>query len=508
LLLFALCLINCQDEPIDSPNETNQEHKNTAFKVDGLGFEQLVQETTLQSLTTKFNISQPIYNRKKGTYQSETRTSSSSSSNDYWIDMSFVNKISSDDYVSYTMRLVEPSNTTSSYSNIVIQEHDGIEEIFTIKYTDNSSSRGGDSMNVKPGIIPFDGWEDPDGDGTGGGGNQYVCTTVAGVVEIQCTGTNSHYVYQDADCTCQRFNQAGVFDNCDRAYYDLVLEDVCDLVDSNGNPVSNNNTPGGGGPSPLDPADIITKKVKLQIPESEFLPLVECIQPTPAQLTWLNEQNLQGGSNELAAIWGFVNPHDSNDCDEKRPYLREAIDALDNDGEVDFEELYISVDTPDDNYIYQGEKQLIPNPLVLSNGDIVTVNFISYTTDNLSSNQQVSIDLIDSIKFSIEQANQTLSLSDKIISINIYATTNGTHGTDSNHYNGTAVDINRINGKRMVETGVTNQIIELQNAFDSFTYIRENFGPHFKHKTLTNGNINLNYPVSDHSSHIHISIRR
>jgi len=240
--------------------------------------------------------------------------------------MSFVNKITSEDYVSYTMRLVEPSNTTSSYSNIVIQEHDGIEEIFTIKYTDNSSSRGNDSMNVKPGIIPYDGWEDLDGDGTGDGGNQYVCTTVAGVVEIQCTGTNSHYVYQDADCTCQRFNQAGVFDNCDRAYYDLVLEEDCVWVDANGNPVSYNPGHGGETPPPSDEADIITKKVKLQIPDSEFLPLVECIQPTPAQLTWLNEQNLQGGSNELAAIWGFVNPHDSNDCDEKRPFIKEVID--------------------------------------------------------------------------------------------------------------------------------------------------------------------------------------
>ena len=52
------------------------------------------------------------------------------------------------------------------------------------------------------------------------------------------------------------------------------------------------------------------------------------------------------------------------------------------------------------------------------------------------------------------------------------------------------------------------KIIELQEAFDNFIYIRENFGPYFKHKTLTNGNRDLNYSVNDHISHIHISVRR
>ncbi len=189
-----------------------------------------------------------------------------------------------------------------------------------------------------------------------------------------------------------------------------------------------------------------------------------------------------------------------------------AIDAFINNGEVDFEELYISVDTPDDDYVYQGSTQLIPNPLVLSNGDNITVTFETYTEDNLSSNQQVATDLIDGIKFAIELANSNLSSADKITSINIYATTNGKHKALSNHYKGTAVDINRINGNRMTQTGLTNQIIELQEAFDNFIYIRENFGPHFKHKFSVEDPIgnqwDYNYSVSDHTSHIHIAVRR
>jgi hypothetical protein len=34
-------------------------------------------------------------------------------------------------------------------------------------------------------------------------------------------------------------------------------------------------------------------------------------------------------------------------------------------------------------------------------------------------------------------------------SINISATTNGEHAPNSNHYNGTAVDINKVNGERV-----------------------------------------------------------
>lgn len=144
----------------------------------------------------------------------------------------------------------------------------------------------------------------------------------------------------------------------------------------------------------------------------------------------------------------------------------------------------------------------------LSNGDVVNITFITHTSDNKSSNQQVAVELVNIIKFALEQANSNLSASDKITSINIYATTNGVHAPP-NHDTGTAVDINRINGIRMAESGLTNQIKELQKAFDKFQYIRENFGPYFKHKySVELGTWNYNYPVGGHKDHIHISVRQ
>jgi len=69
----------------------------------------------------------------------------------------------------------------------------------------------------------------------------------------------------------------------------------------------------------------------------------------------------------------------------------------------------------------------------------------------------------------------------------------------------TVVEINN----KIALTGVTNQIIELQNAFDSFTYIRENFGPYFKHKySISINSWNYNHPVEGHNDHIHVPIRR
>ena len=179
-----------------------------------------------------------------------------------------------------------------------------------------------------------------------------------------------------------------------------------------------------------------------------------------------------------------------------------------NGGIVDFEESYIETETPDDTYTYQGATQLIPNPIVLSNGDEVSITFGTTNSDNTNANQHVSIDVVNGIKFALEEANNNLSSGNKITSIYIMATTNGSHGPNSNHTNGTAIDISRINGQKMAISGLTTQITELQNAFDNFTYIRENFGPAFKHKTLLNGTVLLNYPIGGHSAHIHISVRR
>lgn len=205
----------------------------------------------------------------------------------------------------------------------------------------------------------------------------------------------------------------------------------------------------------------------------------------------------------------YVFSSNNNFSIESETFSELAIKAKLNGSYVDFEEAYIETETPDDGYTFVGTKQLMPNPLILSNGDQVSIQFGTTKSDNQNANQEVSIDLINGIKFAIENANINLSTSDKITSIYIMATTNGMHSPTSNHSNGTAVDISRINGKKMSLSGITNKITELQKGFDSFIWIRENFGPAFKHKFYNNTNTwNLNYNIGGHTDHIHVSIRK
>jgi hypothetical protein len=98
-------------------------------------------------------------------------------------------------------------------------------------------------------------------------------------------------------------------------------------------------------------------------------------------------------------------------------------------------------------------------------------------------------------------------------SINISATTNGKHDSPkSNHYNGTAVDINKVNGERVINAGkhpsVAADVRALQNAANNPTVgvAHENYGPaglYKDGKPIANQNLQ-----SEHENHIYITIPR
>jgi hypothetical protein len=94
-------------------------------------------------------------------------------------------------------------------------------------------------------------------------------------------------------------------------------------------------------------------------------------------------------------------------------------------------------------------------------------------------------------------SGQTLS------KIFISATTNGTHESPR-HASGEAIDISRLNGK-MIDTYSSDDEVKalvdaIQDEADKQTGIRENFGPHFKHKHGTN------WTVGGHNDHMHFSV--
>ena len=85
-------------------------------------------------------------------------------------------------------------------------------------------------------------------------------------------------------------------------------------------------------------------------------------------------------------------------------------------------------------------------------------------------------------------ANNNLPTKKKITDIYVMATTNGKHYATRNHFDGTAIDISRINGQKMITTGVTDQIIKLQEANDSFPYV-----PQFPNLWVLGRKINVDF---------------
>lgn len=126
----------------------------------------------------------------------------------------------------------------------------------------------------------------------------------------------------------------------------------------------------------------------------------------------------------------------------------------------------------------------------------------------LKRSNRVNPDLVQGLKDALSEANDNLPSNNKITSIFIKSTTNGVHSPTSNHSNGTAIDISRINGVKMAVSGNEIKTQKLQGAFDNLSNIRENFGPSMKHKfTKETHTWDYNYNISGHKDHIHISIR-
>jgi hypothetical protein len=88
--------------------------------------------------------------------------------------------------------------------------------------------------------------------------------------------------------------------------------------------------------------------------------------------------------------------------------------------------------------------------------------------------------------------------------IYVSATTNGAHESPR-HASGQAIDMSRINGQ-LISVGYSSDpavkaiVDALQDQADAQAGIRENFGPHLKHK---HGSA---WGVSGHADHIHWSV--
>ena len=336
---ISIILYNCDKEELITPqihseNEIHLSHE-LNYKIENLSYNQASSENLFSNLKSKFNIQEPDLNIKNGTYyakfnidNTKSKKSTDFSNIDASLDMSSIKKITLENYISYTIRFMEPMDTSDSFSNIVIQENNGIQEIFTVRYTPIqnsakttiSSSKFEGSYTMRKGVIPYDGWEGLDGDNTGGGSNDFieVCDQITLIVPIPCKCPAKHMPWQF--CTCY----AGKPDFGEETKEECYTQYIGDYNDTTGN-----NFGGGTENSNIEESTVITTPVTAILAEGALETILECVKPNQSQINWinsaLNEKNRLG---EVTSIWHLINQNSCNKDTESSS--QKYIDILNN----------------------------------------------------------------------------------------------------------------------------------------------------------------------------------
>lgn len=152
ILVFgiSMLLLNCEKETIETQNYQQLEldglthhdikdHK-LGFNIDNLTFNEASNQVKFKKLKSKFEIQEPVFDNQKNklvskiktTFSKSTHTSKDFSNLDPSIDMSVIKKVTTENYISYTMRIEAPINQSNSFFNLVIQESNGVQEMFTV----------------------------------------------------------------------------------------------------------------------------------------------------------------------------------------------------------------------------------------------------------------------------------------------------------------------------------------------------------------------------------------
>ncbi|AWI26608.1 hypothetical protein [Flavobacterium pallidum] len=163
-------------------------------------------------------------------------------------------------------------------------------------------------------------------------------------------------------------------------------------------------------------------------------------------------------------------------------------------------------DADDGTADFSGDLELIPRYFTVD-GLPVEIDFGNTFSDGDNARKPVSPLLVEVLRNVIRDANRVLPPNQKIHSIEVISTTNGSHIAGSNHAKKSALDISKINGSAVFEPSLHDIVAAMQWAFDSELHIRENFGPLFKHKTFADGSRDNNFKVPGHFDHIHISVQ-
>lgn len=234
---------------------------------------------------------------------------------DVTIDPNSIKRITSYNYTSYSMLMIEPEDKSGNFSNLVIQEHDGKKEIFTVRYFPKTNSEQTNylghpntpsySIQIRSGVHSFtEIWDDPEGNSGSGGYQeceeyQTVCHNVVVYVPIPCP-CRGHMPGDYCTCPTPPENLATIEEIC---------EDVC--MDYGGGDGGGGSGGGGGGGSDneTEPADIAT------IPINPDGSIVQANKPCPGDPLKNMEITSSGPSGKRGGTFGCTRIEENKTCD-------------------------------------------------------------------------------------------------------------------------------------------------------------------------------------------------
>lgn len=130
-----------------------------------------------------------------------------------------------------------------------------------------------------------------------------------------------------------------------------------------------------------------------------------------------------------------------------------------------------------------------------------TLTFDNDNPDNPSPDQAVQPNLAKAVE---EVAAETG------LDLNINSTTGGTHSSSkSRHYQGKAIDINKINGLPVNHPDNKENVKKLQEAMNKHKGMRECYGPHLQEQNRPEGAGRKKKPkmAGSHKGHIHFAVQ-
>lgn len=211
---------------------------------------------------------------------------------------------------------------------------------------------------------------------------------------------------------------------------------------------------------------------------------------------FLERNNLDLSDSDLCTIGNALAQNANDACSLNSTDFDLHIEETLNENAVkDINGNYDIIDIS--NVDSEQEKKHIPECIQIDNGSEISIEF-GTTSDGKSSDQAISPCAIDALASALDCASEDHTIN----SIYISSTTNGVHSPKSNHSRALAIDISRINGKRMALMNAQELALvgKIQDCLEEYGGIRENFGPSLKKK------LNEDYNVPNHDDHVHMSV--